>query len=163
MKRINSKRSQEEMVGFVLIIVLVAVIVLIFLAFSIRRTSEDTLDDVEISNFVYSSLEYTTDCYISAGRVYNFKDVIGGCSSGKICLDSRTTCEVLEETASDLIKNSWKIGNDEVYKAYEFNVIRQNSSLFYLSEGEITTNKKGASVPIQVSGEKLYVELELYY
>ena len=53
MSKKTSKKAQEEMIGFVLIIVLVAVIALVFLAISIRKPAE-IRDKKEIQNFLYS-------------------------------------------------------------------------------------------------------------
>ena len=59
---IKRKKAQEEMVGFALIIILVAVILLIFLGFSLRDQEKETIESYEVESFIQSFLQYTSDC-----------------------------------------------------------------------------------------------------
>ncbi|MBU4116158.1 MAG: hypothetical protein KKG94_00235, partial [Nanoarchaeota archaeon] len=59
---VSCKRSQEEIVGFALIIIIVAVILLIFLGFYLRAPQKEIIESYEIESFIQSFLQYTSDC-----------------------------------------------------------------------------------------------------
>ena len=154
---IISRRSQEEMIGFVLIIILVAVIALIFLAISIRPAK--TQENKEIENFLHSSLLYTTDCKSSPEIVYDFRDLIKACLENKQCLSGEKACDILDKTASELIEKSFKVGENEKYKGYMFKIYEENNVLFEISKGEMDVKKIGSEVLVS----DIYVMLELFY
>ena len=160
---LRKRNSQEEMVGFVLIIVLVSVIVLIFLAISLRKTGE-VRQDKEIENFLHSSLLYTTPCYKSPEIVNNLKDLIESCYNKRICMDNRESCKVLNETLTEVIKKSWNIGQDSLEKAYTLEIYEEQNRenpVLSLSEGKKTNTKKGADILIYV--EDLHVRMSIFY
>ena len=162
-KIVKSKRSQEEMVGFVLIIVLVAVIVLVFLGISLRKTGE-IRQNKEIENFLHSSLLYTTSCYKSPEIVLNLKDLIGSCYDNDKCLDERNSCDVLNEVFVELIDKSWNIGENSLEKAYIINIYEEGNKenpVLYLSDGEETSTKKGADILLYV--EDLHINMNIFY
>ena len=159
-KKMIRKRAQEEIVGFVLIIVLVAVIALLFLAFSIRRPVE-MQESREIEDFLHSSLSLTTDCKPSEERVYDLRDLIGACYNNEKCFDDKSACNVLNKTAFELIENSFQVGEEARYKSYNFRIYFQNTTLLYLSSGEETGSKSGAEIYIPISRENFYIRLEV--
>src|SRR3989338_7985995 len=59
---VSCKRSQEEMVGFALIIILVSIILLVFLAFSLSKSKTESTESYEVNSFLQSTLQYTTAC-----------------------------------------------------------------------------------------------------
>jgi len=161
-KKRKSKRSQEEMIGFVLIVVLVAIIALIFLAISARKPVR-MQESKEIENFLHSSLLYTTDCKPSPEIIYDFKDLIKACLKKNRCLNGELSCDVLNETAFGLIEAGWKLEERGRYKAYIFKVYKGEETLVHLSRGEITTKKQGAEVYLPVAEESVYVRMEVFY
>ena len=145
-RNIKSKRSQEEIVGFVLIIVLVVVISLIFLAISLKKPQE-RLENSELETFVQSSLKYTTICYESPEKRQNIKELIVNCNSGGKCLNNRTACSVLNETVSDMMKKSWKVGTS--VKSYNLKIYSAlNKTILEVKDGNCTGTKIGARVMI---------------
>jgi len=158
----NSKHSQEEMVGFVLIIILVAVIVLIFLSLSMRKPVGMQRDQ-QIESFLHSSLIYTTKCKKSPEVIYDFKGLIGACYNGEDCLESEDSCEMLNQTAAELIENSFNIGEDSRYKGYIFRIDSKTGKILVQKEGEESLSSMGADVHIPVSGENVNITLKLFY
>ena len=59
---VEEKKGQEEMVGFALILILVAIIVLVFIGFSIRSPEKESVESYEVESFLQSMLQYTTEC-----------------------------------------------------------------------------------------------------
>jgi len=158
----NRKKAQEEMVGFVLIIVLVAVIALILFAIGIRKPKEEGTSR-DIDNFLSSALLFTTECKPSLERNYDLKDLIKACYEGEDCLSGEKACNVLNKTANNLIKTSWEISEESKERGYIFKIYQKNENLIYLSKGEETSIKLGGEVFIPVSRDNLYMRLELFY
>ena len=63
-EKIENKKSQQEIIGFVLIIVIVSIIGVIFLSLSIGREQPSGQTSIEISNLLEASMYYTTDCVV---------------------------------------------------------------------------------------------------
>jgi len=146
-----NKKAQEEIVGFVLVIVIVAVVFLIFLGFSIRAPSEVTTESTDVHQFLESSMEYTTDCVTSFYPDYRkLGELFEECLSNTKCLDERDSCEVLNETLSEIIESSWQIGEDRPLKGYElasFYRVGEDSQeeIIKLNSGNCTGGVRGAS------------------
>src|SRR3989338_8353081 len=93
------KHAQEEMVGFALIIIVVAVILLVFIGFSIRKPQKENVESYEVANFIQSFLDYTTKCKDSANLEYlSIQKLIFYCNNKETCLDGKDACEVLDST-----------------------------------------------------------------
>lgn len=146
MKILRGKLSQEEMVGFVLIVVLVTIIALVFLAISIRKSPEK-LPSAEIESFIQSAMKYSSDCYSSAERRLDLKDLIKACSNKEKCMDDRETCIVLNETLTGMLRESWKPGISSV-KSYKLEIYegKLNRTIIKLEEGICTGNIAGTSI-----------------
>jgi len=110
--KISGKKAQEEIVGFVLIIVLVAVIAVIFLGISLRQPSTaNAQQSTEISSFLNSISSYTSDCEEYKDNYKSVKQLIAGCYEGRICIDSRAECEVLHNTLNNLVSSTYTVAN----------------------------------------------------
>ncbi len=158
--KITRKKSQEEMIGFVLIIVLVAVIGLIFLVISVNQDSE-MLESKEVESFLQSSLSYTTSCKISIQNE-SFQDLIKDCYQNKNCNQTHS-CEILNNTAKNLIESSFQISEKTQYKSYEYKILKQNETLILLEKGNKTGIKRGSQISIPVSGQDIKIQFRLYY
>src|SRR3989339_747749 len=105
---INTKKGQEEMMGFGLIIILVSVILLVFLGLTLSVSQKDTVESYEVESFIQASLQYTTTCkdyleYLSVQKL------IFDCKNGRMCVEGGSACEVLEKTLSGIIEERTKI------------------------------------------------------
>ena len=114
---ISIKKAQEEMVGFVVIIALVAVIGVIFLGISLRSSSDATLESQKIVDLLSSSFQITTTCEISSSP-QSVSQLISKCSNSKLCEDGRITCEVLEETLAGILEASYAINSESFTRYY---------------------------------------------
>jgi hypothetical protein len=125
------KNAQHEIIGFVLIIVVVAVVGLIFLSLSIGRGGVSERTSVEVSDFIQSSMYYTTECAIVFEPQYeNLQDLIRECvkNSGKKCLDGRSVCETLNNTIKEIVSSSFDVNGEGVNKAFEFKINYKDKS-----------------------------------
>ena len=57
------KKGQQEIVGFVLIVVLVVVGMMVFLIIS-TRTSDDEVKSVEVGNMLDAIMKHTSECAV---------------------------------------------------------------------------------------------------
>src|SRR3989344_4963778 len=104
--KMNNKKSQEEIVGFVLIILIVSVVLLVFLGIFLRKDASKT-GNSEISQFLDSISETTTECSLNGGYSYiKYSELISSCKEGKIC-SSGGACDILKNVTKNLIESSW--------------------------------------------------------
>ena len=171
MKIIN-KKAQNEIIGFVVIIIIVSIIGLIFLSLSIGRGESVKKTSVEISDFLQSSMHYTTAC--ASGYVPNYRDLqdlIKSCYRNEKCLDDEMACEVLEEDFSKTISNSFQVSDISKNKAYKLNiyyedlVIEGKDEILNISEGNFVncSSEMGASQAIFMDAGNINVELDFCY
>ncbi|MEK6760570.1 MAG: hypothetical protein AABX93_01455 [Nanoarchaeota archaeon] len=161
MKR--NKLGQEEMIGFAMIIIIVAVVVLVFIGFSIRNQQTENVESYEVESFLQSALQYTTDCENNLER-FSVQKLIFACYSKEQCLDGRKSCDALKDEMTKMLNESWRIGEERPVKGYDL-IIRtdKNESILGLSQGEITSNSKGA-VQDFARGERLIeIIFKAYY
>lgn len=125
-----SKLGQEEMVGFVLIVILVAIIGLVFLGIILRQPSEISYQESqEISSFLKSLRQYTTDCQKFEENYVILEDLIKMCDQGEKCLDDRISCDILEQEVQAIMDKSFVVGQEAYKKAY-------NMTIYYGKSGE---------------------------
>ncbi len=148
MKNVNkmilkkSKLGQEEMIGFGLIIVLVAVILLVFLAFSLKNPVKENVESYEIEGFISALLQHTTDCGNYRTSHLSIRELIIDCGQGETCLDNRDTCEVLNSTLSGILEQSWKVSGDRPTKGYQLKILRNEVVSQIIQKGNVTTSYK---------------------
>lgn len=172
MKRKISKKAQHETVGFVLIIIIVAVIGLVFLWFFLQSPSK-LVNSGKVSAMLSSSIYYTTDCYET--YIPNYKnnlDLIKKCyeSPNEYCGNGRKYCEILNDTFKEIINNSLKVGKDYPIKAYKLTMYFDpfieevaNENFFILNEGKFVncTLKYGGTNSQLSKGGNIEIKLEL--
>ena len=95
----KNKTGQQEMVGFVLIVILVVVGLMVFLVISIRGSDED-VKTVEVENMLNALMKQTTDCAVVYEPDYdNFEDLFKSCHQGKQCSNlGKSSCDYLNES-----------------------------------------------------------------
>jgi hypothetical protein len=113
-KIIKNKRAQEEMVGFVLIVMIVVIIAVIFLGISLRKPNTTASQkSEEVNSFLSSISYYTTNCEIDAGYPRTITDLVGDCKEDKQCINSESACDSLESTLKLIISNSTYIVSED--------------------------------------------------
>ena len=174
MKKIKRKKrkGQEEIVGFVIIMVIVAVAILVFLGISIRKGSVSKAgESAEIYMFLESVMEYTTDCELRfKGDFSSLGELFEACNSEKNCLDRESACSMLERSLSDIFSASWLVGKDSPIKAYNFRsvyVSNENSmeeEIISLNAGEkCTGNTRGSTYISPAFPGRIRSSFELCY
>jgi hypothetical protein len=155
------KKGQEEIVGFAMIIIIVSVILLIFLGFSLSSSNKESVESYEVSSFIQSFLQYTTDCRDNL-EYLSIQKLIFSCYSNERCLDERSSCDVLNSTLKNLVSTTWKIEGDRPVKGYELDIVTGNSSI-RIHQGNVTQSYKGAMQNFARAGESYDVFFKVYY
>ncbi len=115
------KKGQEELVGFVMIVIIVAVVLLVLLSIGLRRSAPEPVDSVELNHFLQSSMVVTSDCsLLSAIDRAQMSELLRACVDGRTCFDGTSTCEAVLEGFSELLDAGWQVGPDRPYTAYTF-------------------------------------------
>jgi hypothetical protein len=155
MIKTKNKRAQEEITGFVLVIVLVAVIFMILLGIMIRTYKPDTSSQSkEYSQFLGSMMEVTSDCVVYSPGHAKISDLIGYCLDSQQCVDGNTSCQTLNYTISTLLSDSIKYGPDRKIKGYslsmvyETNVSGLSKSILSINKGVCNSTYVGAPYPL---------------
>ena len=124
------KKGQEEMVGFALIVVIIAVILLVFLSFSLRAPEQEAIESYEIDNFVQSVLYYTLEDNV------DIRDLI------RDCKNYDENCGTLETELTAILEESWIVEEGSVIRGYNFKLVDGDKEIFNIEKGEITQNYK---------------------
>ena len=156
----KNKKAQEEMIGFGLIIVVVAVILLIFLGFALRKPPVK-VESYEVESFIQASLQYTTDCRNNL-EYRSIQDLIFDCYNKEKCLDERESCDVLKSNLKKIAEESWKI-KDRPIKGYELKITSKNQELLSIKQGNFTGNYKGGVQDFSRAGNLIEVSFTSYY
>ena len=169
----KNKIGQNEIVGFAVIIVIVTLIGLIFLSLSIGRGGITKKTSAEVSDFLQSSMYYTTNCTTTYVPDYkNIQDLVKSCYRNENCINlDKLACQVLREEYSNIVKYSFKVSDDAKNKAYNLDIyyedlnITGREELMNFTEGNFKncSSKAGASQAIFMDNGNLNVELEFCY
>lgn len=160
----KSKMGQEEMVGFALIIIIVAVVLLVFLSISLRDTNRDTVESYELESFIQASLQHTSDCRRADNLEYlSVQRLIFSCNTGDFCLDGKDSCDSLKDTLIEVMDNSWKFGDERPVKGRKLEILSNGEDILFIEEGNITSNSKGTVQEFFRSGSEISVNFVVYY
>ena len=152
------------MIGFALIIILVAVILLVFLGVSLNKNKKDFLGYNEVDSFIQSTLAYTTSCAEDQDTYYSIKNLITECVNYESdCLDGRKTCDVLNSTLKGILDESWKISENTPIKGYDFMIRVEETELIFFKEGNSTNDYKGSVQEFSSRGVSIVIDLTAYY
>jgi len=127
------RRGQEEMVGFVLIIIVVAVIFLVILGIYARKPGQvDPRTSGEVYFFLESVMETTTPCAL--GYVPNYitlSDLLEKClddmedRSETRCVSGESVCDAANSTLWAIFGGSWSVGPKHSVKGYIFETVME--------------------------------------
>ncbi len=158
----KARKGQEEIVGFALIIIIVAVVLLFLLSFSLRSSEKEEVESYEVASFLQSTLQYTTSCEIGSSNL-SVQNLIFECIDERVCSDNRKSCDVLNATLSGIVEESWKIGQDRPVKGYGLLVKGNGNGLVVLDEGNVTANYKGSLQDLARGSDSIQITLKVYY
>jgi len=151
------KRAQSEIAGFAIIIVIISVLILVFLSFSLNKNSNKLTESAETENFVQTILQFTTNCE-RRGHFLDYLDLIKLCGENGVCADGKDACLILNSTSEEILRNVWKVGDEEVTKGYDFSVLYEGGELLHFVDGNKTKNNFGSRQVFSGGVEVVFVK-----
>jgi hypothetical protein len=148
---LKGRKAQNEMVGFVLIVVIITIVAVIFLTISLGREPSGSVSDIEINSFLSSSSRYTSDCVISEPLYADVRDLLDDCYDGKICSDGRDSCIVLTGIYGDMLNNVFPVGDDRPVKY-------RNMVVYFQLDSNEPTSKQDPLINIKEGNKSLCSE-----
>lgn len=168
--RLGQRRAQEEMVGFAVIVIIVAVILLVMLGIWLNKPKETGVESYKAESFIQAILEQTTSCTRDFGGSYsNVIDLIEECDSKQVCTGESSetkgtpACEILNSTISDILESSWPAGPNRPVKGYVLNVTSGSNEIASAKAGNETSNYQSGIQDFSKRGASYRVELKVYY
>ena len=161
------KRSQEEMIGFVLIVVIVVVVAVILMGLTLRKSTPEK-NSREIENFLEASMQTTTGCAINFIPEYDtMQDLIKSCYENRNCENGERACSVLNASLVKTIERAFPIGNDRQYKSYllkvDYYANNESAGDEIMSLGNKNCSETGALKLINAYPGDIVVEMDLCY
>lgn len=150
-----NKKGQEEIVGFALIVILIAVVFLIFLAIFLRQDPHiNRIESEEISQFLEASFEYTTDCSrTERSRKLSLAELIKECYEESECFTGESACSLVNRTYIEIINSSFPIGEEWPDKGYIFNITYHSKedykSIVSIVKGRCGGSQRGFDQPLE--------------
>lgn len=162
MKREN-KKSQQEIVGFVLIVVLVIIGLMVFLIISVRNSPEP-VNSLAIENMLASIMKHTTGCAIVFEPQFDsFEDLFKSCYEEDECSNlGRPACDYLNESLRIVVKDL--MDSEATVGAYQVDFFVKDDEgqqgLLRITEGNCTGSVLAAQRSIVSGSESLVVRIK---
>ncbi|HDI02996.1 MAG TPA: hypothetical protein ENF67_00415 [Candidatus Pacearchaeota archaeon] len=163
----KEKKAQEEMFGFVLIVVLVIIIGLVFLAFSLKKSRPSILQkSAQIDDLLNTMMVSVTKCMIEDENL-SIKELIRKCHENENCDDGNRSCDVLKEEINETLilalGNSTEIRNKPIH-GYSFSIkVNGTSPLegIKIEAGILKGNSFTSSLALPLGVNKPNAEIKL--
>ncbi len=157
----KEKKGQQEIVGFVLIVVLVVVGLMVFLVISLRSSAVDE-DSIVVGNVLDALMKYTTECAIVYEPDYdNFEDLFKSCYLGDRCKNlGVSACYYLNESLSSVLGDLME--SDASVGFYELDFfVNDGEGLLKISEGNCIGDVSAAQRKIVSGSESLVIRMKV--
>jgi hypothetical protein len=163
-----NKKAQNEIVGFVMIVVIVIIIGVIFFSLSIGRGGTSRQTSAELAHFLSATMQYTTNCSTSYLPVYeNIGGLTKACFDEEVCIDGKNPCKELNQTLDKIIRESLGVSEQASKKAYHLNIYYNDSAgiepIINMSQGnfEKCASQPGALESLDKKPGAINLELEI--
>jgi len=150
----KNKNGQEEIVGFVVIVLLVSIAAVIFIGLSAKKDNKTEISS-DVEYFLGSAMEYTSECSKGYGSNYlKVSELVEECRSGSKCFSGEDSCYALNYTLDSLIGTGYKLNEaNNAVKGYEFKAVyARNLTSGNLNENKIIEIRKGNCTGYDVKG-----------
>jgi hypothetical protein len=160
--KLTSKKAQEEIIGFGIILLLIAVIGIVFLSISINKNSQkQEVEDYESQSFLKAMLETTTECE-KESRYLSVKDLAFECQRNYLCYNEEHSCTVLNDSLKGILDGSWEVGIDTPIKGYGLLIESEEEKMINVTKGVVTNSYKGASQNYAKSTDEINFYFKIY-
>ena len=161
----KNKAGQNEMVGFVLIVVLVIIGLMVFLIVSLR-SQDEVQESVAVTNMLNSIMAATTDCAIPAEPYYyDFEELLKGCYENEKCSNlDKMACDYLNESLKEVVDSL--LLSEATVSAYQIDLLTKDESgeqgILRVIEGNCTGTVSSAQRNLVSSGQSLIARMKIY-
>ncbi len=157
-------KGQQEMVGFVLIVVLVVVGLMIFLVLSIDN--EEDLQSREVENLLDVFMRTSSECAIVFEPQYDsFEELIKSCYNNERCSNlDEMACDYLNSSSREVLDDL--MASESQISYYDFSVYYEDEGregILNIAEGNCSGSVKGAQRIVSVPSGKIYSRLRFCY
>ena len=162
-----NKKAQQEMVGFVLIVVIVIIGLFVLLLYAIGRDS--TIEDDITNNMLSAIMKTSSECaYIDERNLETIRDLFRGCYDNRMCSNiNEMSCDVLERTLEEILDEIMLlepfISAYQIYYVHTDSLGIESDYLLNIRKGECEGNIYG-SEPLSIritTDESLIVQLRI--
>jgi hypothetical protein len=127
----------------------------------LKTPDKNAVENYEVESFIQSVLQYTSSCETEI-EFLSMQNLIVSCEGGRMCLDGRNSCDVLNDTLKDFVKRAWNVNNQSAVKGYKLGIMAGEKGIVMLKEGNETRNYKGGLQDFAKSGSNYEVSLNVY-
>lgn len=155
------KFGQQEIVGFVLIVVLVVVGLMVFLVISLKDSPVDD-NSIVVGNVLDALMKHTTECAIVYEPDYdNFEDLFKSCYSGDRCKNlDMSACDYLNESLSDVVGDL--MASDASVGFYELDFfVNDGEGILKILNGDCSGSVSGAQRKIVSGSDSLVIRMRV--
>ena len=159
-----NKKGQQEMVGFVLIVVVVMIGLMVFLVFSLRDSPSEE-NNVEVDNMLAAIMTHTTECAIPVAPYYqDFQDLFKLAYEGVDCSGvNLPALEYLEYILPNILEDL--MATEARVSAYQFDYSiadeEELEGVIQIEEGECEGEVIGAQRKIDAGDVDLIIRLRI--
>lgn len=139
-----NKKAQQEMIGFVLIVVVVVVGLMVYLVISLKSGGEERTG-VKAGNLLDSIMKMTTECAPVFEPDYdNYEELFGSCYANEMCRNvNKKACDYLNESLSEVLGEVMKSEAEINYFKFEL-FVKDGEGLLEIKQGNCTGSITGA-------------------
>lgn len=151
-----AKKGQEEMVGFAVLVILVAVVGVGLLALALRSGGQNEISSLHVQQFSESLIQSTSGCNIGTWpSLASFSSIIDECYNFPLrqCSNGKTVCEYLNETLPALISSVWNINSESAFQGAGYTITFKNR--ISGEEKEVASNSLGRCASNSLGGESI--------
>ncbi|MSS74694.1 hypothetical protein EXS73_00560 [Candidatus Pacearchaeota archaeon] len=134
------KRGQEEIVGFAVLLVVLAIVGVILLGMYLRSPVPESSTFPEGGSFLDALPQVTSSCALTGDRLISVHELLVQCimQPGKQCASEELICTVMNNTLHSLVTQAFPIGSR--IEGYRFTVSEPDTPpVVTLSAGNCTS------------------------
>jgi hypothetical protein len=161
MNRDLKRRGQQEIVGFVLIVVLVVIALMVFLIISVRDSGGE-VSSVGVSNMLDVIMRKTTECAITYVPNYDsVEDLFKSCFKGDYCNNlNSSACDYLNESFGEIVSSV--ILSDASVNAWSVDFFEKDGGgVLKWGEGNCSGTYSGAQRSVVSGGTSLVIRMKI--
>jgi hypothetical protein len=161
---LRNKKGQQEMVGFILIVVLVMIGLMVFLVISVREPPR-VENSLVVENLLGSVMRHTTECAIVYEPNYDdFEDLFKSCHFGDQCTNiGKSACEYLNESLRAVLGDM--IASEASINSYGLGFFAKDEAgmtgFLQINEGNCSGSVKSAQRSIVSGSETLVIRAKI--